>query len=87
MSLEVVLQAAMAISYRLMKKEEADLVSFASNDRAGEFSDILSILTGCVLIHERKTSWTSARFADVFSEPGKACDLDTLCPIWSNADL
>lgn len=32
-------------------------------------------------------SCTSDRFAVVLSDPGKACDRDTLCPAWSSADL
>lgn len=32
-------------------------------------------------------SCKSARFAVVFSDPGIACDRETLCPAWSKADL
>jgi len=63
-----------------MQQAGADLASFVSSWYVGEASDTLSILTGWVLIHDRNMSCTSDLVADVFSEPGSACDRDTLCP-------
>ena len=63
------------------------LGSWLRRRRAGEFSAIFSILTGCDLIHDRKTSWISAYDAVVFSEPAHACEREILCPAWRSAEL
>ena len=58
--------------------EGAYLGSLLSSCRAGEFSDILSILTGCVLTQDRKISWMSAYVAVVLSDPAQACEREIL---------
>ena len=50
----------------------------AKRPRAGLPSGILSILTGVSLIHSRMMSCMKLQGASVFTEPGAACDLETL---------
>lgn len=61
--------------------------SLASNFRAGEPSLIFSILTGFFWIQPRMTSWISFCGAVVLSEPGQACERETLCPACKSAEL
>ena len=54
---------------------------------AGDVSEIRSVRTGWRCAHARKTSWMTSRGAVVLSDPGDACERETLQPALSSAEL
>ena len=54
------------------------LISLLNSLAAGAVAEIRSRRTGWRCAHARKTSWIVSREAVVFSDPGDACERDTL---------
>jgi hypothetical protein len=73
-------------SGRFMKSVSA-LAGLDNSWWAGDVGEIFSILTGWSLIQERNRSCISCLVAVVLSDPGQACDLETLCPEFNRPDL